>query len=290
MSIVLDLQKNIINNKVNIKDLLRESLLIASKLKLNDFKIWINNELKGYSPNLEVSNYRIILGEVKFLHPSQGWQLIPAYIAETLNETSANTLYLHQSIAEIEDLILKKDSESFAFSCPEELPEILREALNLDVKFAIFTHSSSLINIVEQVKTTLLEWTIQLEENQILGDKNMSFSHEEKSKAQKNIHIENFNGLMGNIENLGNVSTGDYTQNTTNINHTLNTKIDTLIEKIEELSLSDKKEIIDEINENRENKEALTKTLGNLITKGLTKGSEVATIIPAIGELLGLLG
>lgn len=286
MSIVLNLQKNIISNKANIKDLLREALLIASKLKLNDFKIWINNELKGYPTSREVSNYRIISGEVKFFNPYQGWQSIPPDITKILKETSANTLYLSQSIAEIEDLILKKDSESLAFSFPEESAKILRKTLKLNVKFAIFTHTSTLRSILEQVKTTLLEWSIKLEEEGIIGDENMSFSNEEKSKAQKNIHIENLYGVLGNIDSLGNLSTGDYNQNTMTINNTLNTKIDTLIEKIEELSLSDKKEIIDEINENRENKEALTKTLGNLITKG----SEVATIIPTIGELLGLLG
>ncbi|CAA6823002.1 MAG: Unknown protein [uncultured Sulfurovum sp.] len=285
MSIVLSLQKNIISGDVNIKDLLREALVIASKLKLNDFKAWINNELKGYPNRQEVSIYRIISGEVKLWNPYQGWQSIPADIAGVLNETLASTLYLTQSIAEVEDLILKKDSESLAFSFPEELAKTLRKALNLNVKFAIFTHRSSLRSIVEQVKTTLLEWSIKLEEEGIIGDENMSFSNEEKNKAQKNIHIENFNGVMGDIENIGNVSTGDYNQNIATINNTLNTKIDSIIEQIEKLPLSDKKEIIHEINENREDKEALTKTLGNLITKG----SEVATILPAIGELLGLL-
>ena len=108
MSIVLNLQKNIISDNANIKDLLREALLIASKLNLSDFKIWINNELKGYPNSREVASYRIISGEVKFFNPYQGWQSIPADITGLLEETSANTLYLNQSIAEIEDLILKK--------------------------------------------------------------------------------------------------------------------------------------------------------------------------------------
>jgi len=285
MSIVLNLQKNIISDKANIKDLLREALLIASKLNLSDFQIWINNELKGYPNSRKVASYRIISGEVKFFNPYHGWQSIPADITGLLEETSANTLYLNQSIAEIEDLILKKGSESLAFSFEEEFAKILRKTLKANVKFAIFTHTSSLKSILEQVKTTLLEWSIKLEKEGIIGDEKMSFTNEEQEKAQKNIHIENFNGVMGNIENIGNVSSGDYNQNIATINNTLNTKIDTIIEQIEKLSLSDKKEIIDEINENRENKEALTKTLGKLITKG----SEVASILPAIGELLGLL-
>jgi len=285
MSIVLNLQKNIISDKVNIKDLLREALLIASKLKLDDFKIWINNELKGYS-NQEVPTYRILSGEIKLFNPYQGWQSIPADITGLLNETSYNTLYLHQSIAEIEDIILKNDSESCAFTFSEELAKVLRETLKVNVKFAIFTHTSSLTSILEQVKTTLLEWSIKLEENEILGDENMSFSNEEKKKAQQNIHIENFNGVMGNVDNLGNLSTGDYNQNTTTINNSIDSKLNELIEKIDTLDISDKSQVIQELEENKNDKGKLIKILGQL----MTRGSEIATVAPAIGELLGMLG
>jgi len=285
MSIVLDLQKNIISNKKNIKDLLREALLIASKLKLNDFKVWIESELKGYS-NQEVPTYRILSGEIKFFNPHQGWQSISADITGLLNETSYNTLYLHQSIAETEDIILKNDSESCAFTFSEELAKVLRETLKVNVKFAIFTHTSSLTSILEQVKTTLLEWSIKLEENEILGDENMSFSNEEKEKAQQTINIENFNGVMGNVDSLGNLSTGDYNQNTTTINNSIDSKLNELIEKIDTLDISDKSQVIQELEENKNDKGKLIKILGQL----MTRGSEIATVAPAIGELLGMLG
>jgi hypothetical protein len=286
MSIVIDLQKHIIQNKKTPTELLREALLISTKLKLDNFKIWIGNELKGYSSRDEMPSYRIISGEVKFFNPYQGWQSIPADIAGLLNETTANTLYFHQSIAELEDLILKKDSESLAFSFPEDLASTLRKALNINVKFAIFTHTSTLASIIEQVKTTLLEWTLKLEENQILGDENMSFSHEEQDKAQKSIHIENFNGVIGNIDNLGNLSTGDYNRNTTTINNNINSKIDELIKKINTLDITDKSQVIQKIEENRNDKKKLIELLGQLITRG----SEIATIAPVIGELLKMLG
>jgi len=276
MSIVIDLQKNIISDNVNIKDLLREALLIASKLKLNDFKIWISNELKGY-PNQEVPSYRILSGEIKFFNPNQGWQSLPADITGVLNETSYNTFYLDQSIVEIEDLILKKDSESLAFSFSEDFANILRTRLKVNVKFAIFTHTSSVKSIIEQVKTALLEWTIKLEDNQILGDENMSFSNEEKEKAQQTINIENFNG---------NLSTGNYNQNTTTINNSFDSKVNELIEKIDSLDISDKSKIIQEIEENRDDEGKLRKFLGEL----MKRGSEIAKAVPTIEKILGMLG
>jgi hypothetical protein len=58
----------------------------------------------------------------------------------------------------------------------------------------------------------LLEWTLKLEEDNILGNDDLIFSTEEKELA-KNIHIENFYGVMGEIDNIGNLSTGSNTIN-----------------------------------------------------------------------------
>ena len=282
MSIVLDLQKNIINNK-SITDLLRESLLIASKLKLYDFRDWINSELKGYDSD-NVPTYRIVRSELRFFNPYQGWQ--PTTIVDIETDNLFNNQNIQQSISELENIVYNSNDSELVSKFSGQRKKVIMDFFETDFEPNSFIGKTQIVGIVEQVKTALLEWSIKLEEEGIIGDANMSFSNEEKNKAQKSIHIENFNGVMGDIGNIGNVSTGDHNQNIATINNTLNTKIDTIIELIEKLPLSDKKEIIHEINENRGDKEALTKTLGNLITKG----SEVATILPAIGELLGLLG
>jgi uncharacterized coiled-coil DUF342 family protein len=114
----------------------------------------------------------------------------------------------------------------------------------------------------------------------------MSFTKEEKEKAQQTINIGTLNGNLGDIESLGNLSTGNNAQNTTTINNSLNENIDDLIKKINSLDISDKKEIIDKINENKENKKELVKILVNL----MSRGAEIITIAPAIGALVGLLG
>jgi hypothetical protein len=59
-----------------------------------------------------------------------------------------------------------------------------------------------------------------------------------------------------------------------------------LIKKIDTLDISDKNQIIQEIKENKEDKGKLTQILGQL----MTRGSEIATIAPLIGTLLGMLG
>ena len=64
----------------------------------------------------------------------------------------------------------------------------------------------------------LLEWTLKLEEDNIFGNDDLFFSEAEK-KSAKNIHIENFNGVMGDVEKLGNMSTGANTKNIYNENN-----------------------------------------------------------------------
>ena len=64
-SIVLDLQLLSTDKNVDISELLRKSLLIASKLKLDKFKEWINSELHGYNNMDDIPNYRTVNAELK---------------------------------------------------------------------------------------------------------------------------------------------------------------------------------------------------------------------------------
>ena len=282
MSIVLDLQKHIIRNEKTPTELLREALLISSKLKLNDFKSWIDTELKGYSSNTDIPNYRILAGTLKFWNPYQGW--IKARYTNEILESFFNNLSIYQPISELENLIETSSDGTLTYPLSGTQSKEFMRIFTTDLEPAIFLNTTLIVGIIDKVKTTLLEWTIKLEENQILGDENMSFSDEEKDKAQKNIHIEKFYGVMGDVDNLGNLSTGDYNQNT--INNSIDSKVNELIEKIDTLDISNKSQIIQEIEENKDDKGKLTQILGRL----MTRGSEIATVAPAIRELLGMLG
>lgn len=281
MSLVVALQKHIINNEKNTTELLREALLIASKLQLNDFKLWINSELKGYTDD-SVPKYRIVHSALKILNPYHGWQ--PTTIKNPEIDELINNKKIRDSISELEKLTSNSDNNELSISFSGSAKIQIMKLFETDYEPASFIGKSQVEGIIEQVKTTLLEWSIKLEEDGILGDEHMSFTEEEKETAQQKIHIENFNGIMGEVSNLGNFSTGNKNHNISTIN-TIESKIDTLIEKINSLPLRDKDTIIQDITESKDDKNKLQIILGEL----MTRGSEVATIVPAIGELLGLL-
>lgn len=77
MSIVLKLQKKCLDSNQDLQSLLRESLLISSKLNLVEFNAWIKYELFGY-PNQEITpDYRKVSTTLSFLiHIEDGYLLM----------------------------------------------------------------------------------------------------------------------------------------------------------------------------------------------------------------------
>lgn len=56
---------------------------------------------------------------------------------------------------------------------------------------------SEIAGIIDSVRNILLEWSLKLEKDGILGD-GITFSKEEKEKASTvNYHIQNFSGVLG---------------------------------------------------------------------------------------------
>lgn len=58
--IVIELQQEALKSDFDIMSLLRKAYLVAKKLKLQEFKEWINNELNGYGDKDEIPKYRLL--------------------------------------------------------------------------------------------------------------------------------------------------------------------------------------------------------------------------------------
>ena len=72
--IVIELEKEALNEQASVESLLRKAYLVARKLKLEEFEEWINNEQNGYKGN--ALDYRMINGEYKaWNHTAVGFRL-----------------------------------------------------------------------------------------------------------------------------------------------------------------------------------------------------------------------
>lgn len=279
MSIVLRLQKKCLDKNEDLQDLLREALVISKKLKLKDFEEWINCELKGYGEK-KIPDYREIQTTLKFWNPYQGW--IPGITGDKKLAKALSHQKIGQPIGEIESLLISSN-EDLQLNLSQTNKAQLMKMFNIDFQPAQFVEKVQIAGIANQVRNVLLDWTLKLEEDNILGNDDLIFSEDEK-KAAQHVHIENFHGVMGNVEKVGNMSTGANTTNTYNENN-INNEIDKLINEIKQLNLADKNEVIRDLEDSKNNPEKIKVVLGGL----LSRGAEFASIGSSIIALLGLL-
>ena len=78
-SLVLELQQLATDRSNDLTDLLRKALLVATKLRTDDFRQWITNELHGYGDS-KVPAYRTAQADLRAKNPYHG--LIPFVIQD----------------------------------------------------------------------------------------------------------------------------------------------------------------------------------------------------------------
>ena len=178
MSLVLDLQKELYDNKISAEEALRKAYVISRRLNINDMNEWINNELNGYQNVKNIPTYRNINGTVEAFNPYHGWY--PIKFTDLDIEEILNNINLNFSISEMESMI--KNSKTDIIYLKTGATSYLVGELNTKVRFQTSTHT--FIGITNRVKNIILDWTLQLEEKGILGE-NFSFTNEEKEKGKE---------------------------------------------------------------------------------------------------------
>lgn len=235
-SIILDLQKDIYDNKIELSDILRKAHVVAKKLKLSDIDKWINNELNGYKIGNEIPDYRKLKGETKYLNPYHGW--LPMMFESSQMEDIFCIKDIPNAIPNIEDLI-KSDKGNITYNMTADQNMFISKYTGRETQYAVFFSKSSLSNILTTVKNKILEWTLELEENNVLGN-NMKFTQEEQNSAEQ-ISNQTFN-FYGETH-IENSSIGN---NNISSNITNNFEYDKAYKKLEEIESDIKSYNLDE--------------------------------------------
>ena len=198
-SVVIDLQRDALDRKVSITDLLRKSLVVARKLKIAEFEIWVSSELNGYSKNDEIPEYRWGTGFVKAWNPYHGWQ--PVMFEDNKMAAAVSRRANAQSIAEIENLLEKDDGKStYQMPFSASVESQLRKAISFDTQITLFVPSTNIVKIIDAVRNIVLNWAMKLEEDGILGE-GLTFTKEEKEVATRTeYNITNFYGTVENSQ------------------------------------------------------------------------------------------
>ena len=252
-SIVLELQREVIREGCDVLNLLRKAHVIAAKLNLEKFDKWVLSELNGYKNKDSIPEYRSINGSLKGWNPYHGWLTV------TLLDKSLEKVLCTKKEGESLGALIELEKKSdgfFLIYFNAELNSIvnsLRE-FPLPTRYSLHCSSHQIKSIVEHVKNTILEWTIRLETEGILGEE-MQFNSEEKESAKRITQTINIYGsanvINGDAPNsaivAGNENTVTYTSKVLNAVSEIESSLNN-----EDISSEDKETAIEMISDIKE--------------------------------------
>lgn len=178
-SLVLELQRDVLDRTIRIPDLLRKALLVSRKLKIKDIEEWLNDELNGYELR-SVPSYRLISGELKAFNPYRGW--IPVDMGGELHASMCETP-ARDSVSQIADLVERTETGTVVVKFPANLNTAFRNLMRTDYEPALHVPVHKLVRILDVTKTKIMDFALDLEARGILGE-GIRFSKAEEQLAQ----------------------------------------------------------------------------------------------------------
>ena len=159
-------------------------------------------------------------GSLKAWNPYNGW--IPVILQDKAIHEKVSHRAIAQPVSALESLCHEKD-QGGVLQVPLPHDWLMKlfsetEEFRLGMVPTLIVDRSQVIGILDAVRNQVLDWSLELEKQGILGD-GMSFSTEEVSKAKSVINIGSFKGIFGDVSS-SNVQFGDYSS----IHHLLKEK------------------------------------------------------------------
>ena len=131
--IVIELQREALDEKISIESLIRKAYLVAKKLKLKEFEEWLNQEQNGYKK--EIPEYRNITGEIKAWNPYHGWipMILSAKVADIVSRRP-----IPNSISSLLD-VYNSSEDRVAFSVNGAMTQIFYKSTDfMPTKYSFF--------------------------------------------------------------------------------------------------------------------------------------------------------
>jgi len=204
ISIVQQLQAEALNPEISVSDLLRKAKLVAVKLDLRNFLDWIENELNGYKVKSqeELPSYRIVSGEAKAWNPFRGW--MPLIFEDPQEADLLAKRGVGSPIAEIESIEKSSVRGNLFIDFNPEAKRAIIKAIEYETDIKFMVSRNSIAGILDAVRNIVLDWSLKLEKEGILGE-GLTFTQEEREKAHapsviyKIGPINRFSGTIGEI-------------------------------------------------------------------------------------------
>lgn len=198
--LVEEIQAAALDSGFRVSDLLRRVKLAAAKLGLEDVDAWVNRELQGYDATDDIPSYRHTKGQFMAHTPFHGVRPVVGQ-NEWIDKVCSGPIL--ESVSRVEALAGDGTNEIIA-QVDGPIETAMNEANNTrGTQYFVHISQTVFLDILQQVRNTVLDWAIGLEKAGILGE-GISFSMEERKRAAEassSIHIESFTGnfLQGDV-------------------------------------------------------------------------------------------
>lgn len=188
------LQNECLREDIDPVLILRKAYVIARKLKLDDFQRWTESELKSYSNSDNIPEYRVIRG---ILYGKTIYGPVPVQLSSHDLDTICTTT-VYESIPSICDM-LSSGSKTYCKNMEGDNNAILSKLTGFETHYYVSIEKHQLRSIIDATINKILEWTLTLEENGIIGEE-YTFTMDEVEKANAVYH--NCYVINGNVESI----------------------------------------------------------------------------------------
>lgn len=211
MALVLELQKEALDQRVSVSHLLRKALVVARKLKSSEFQNWIEIELNGYGDTFTEPEYRQVRGSCMVKNPYHGFQPVQFPNDEWAKKFSERRI--SSPVAELESLVSNQKSNiKLTMRYPAEIEcQLASQFYGLIPELII--GQDQVFGILDSVRNIVLNWSLKLEEDGIVGE-GMSFSDKEKQTASHITNVNYIGKMVGSQLQQGTNNSVRYNPNT----------------------------------------------------------------------------
>lgn len=215
-NLLQQIEEEAVDSKSDVASLLRKCQVLASRLHNDSLKGWIHNELNGYSPQLEIPEYRVFpcqsVGSFYGMGRTMKNAPIPPMCVPEEIRDCLFTLRFYQGVGTLQEL-LTNDNGTVTVSWPGDLVALLSQKVYqgmgmLDAHMEC--SSSSIVKILETVRNRILDFVLALEEDSPDAGEAIGTAKIDRKRIDQMVTNNIFKGV-GNIA----LQCGAVTQNNT---------------------------------------------------------------------------
>lgn len=207
MKVIDEIIDQLSSENVRLTDSLLKAKIVAFKLKNEELKEWIDNEINGYKDG-NLPGYRIfqctVMGTLNNGYQRATNFVVPLSHLDDELQQGITTVYLTQSLATLDDFIRNPDSTKMAIQIPPDHCWALSQGLGGNVHIETARREidkTQIVQCVTEIRNKLLDFMLNLSE-EIDGDEidlksNPSLSDTSKSLFNQAIFGDNTTIIVG---------------------------------------------------------------------------------------------